>query len=51
VIVIERLLAKDPADRYDSTRDPYRELRQIRDQKSPRTQVTATACSRAVAGR
>jgi serine/threonine protein kinase/Tol biopolymer transport system component len=28
--VIERLLAKDPADRYDSTRDLYRELRQIR---------------------
>ena len=22
--VIDRLLAKDPADRYDSTRDPYR---------------------------
>ena len=28
---IARLLAKDPADRYDSTRDLYRELRQIRD--------------------
>lgn len=32
--VIDRLLAKDPADRYDSTRDLYRELRQIRDQYS-----------------
>lgn len=29
--VIDRLLAKDPADRYDSTRDLYRELRQLRD--------------------
>ena len=32
--VIERLLSKDPADRYDSTRDLYRELRQIRDRLS-----------------
>ncbi len=29
--VIERLLAKDPAERYDSTRDLFRELRQIRE--------------------
>jgi serine/threonine protein kinase len=29
--VIERLLAKDPAERYDSTRDLYRELKQIRE--------------------
>jgi len=29
--VIERLMAKEPAERYDSTRDLYRELRQIRD--------------------
>jgi hypothetical protein len=28
---IERLLAKDPDQRYDSTRDLYRELRQTRD--------------------
>ena len=28
---IERCLAKDPEQRYDSTRDLYRELRQIRD--------------------
>ena len=35
--IIERLLAKDPADRYDSTRDLYRELRQIRDRLSETT--------------
>jgi serine/threonine protein kinase len=29
--VIERLLAKQPSERYDSTRDFYRELKQIRD--------------------
>src|SRR5215472_10611397 len=29
--IVERLLAKDPADRYESTRDLYRELRQVRD--------------------
>lgn len=28
---VERYLAKDPEQRYDSTRDLYRELRQIRD--------------------
>ncbi|HLX45097.1 MAG TPA: hypothetical protein VKR43_16740, partial [Bryobacteraceae bacterium] len=32
--IIERLLSKDPADRYDSTRDLYRELRQVRDRLS-----------------
>jgi Tol biopolymer transport system component/predicted Ser/Thr protein kinase len=32
--VIERLLAKEPADRYDSTRDLYRELKQIRERLS-----------------
>ena len=30
--VIERLLAKDPAERYDSTLDLYRELKHIREQ-------------------
>ena len=35
--VIERLLSKDPADRYDSSRDLYRELRQIRDRLSQAT--------------
>jgi Tol biopolymer transport system component/tRNA A-37 threonylcarbamoyl transferase component Bud32 len=29
--VIERLMAKEPGDRYDTTRDLYRELRDIRD--------------------
>jgi serine/threonine protein kinase len=32
--IVERLLAKDPADRYESTRDLYRELRQVRDRLS-----------------
>ena len=32
--VIERLMAKEPAERYDSTRDLYRELKQIRDRLS-----------------
>jgi serine/threonine protein kinase len=35
--VIERLLSKDPAERYDSTRDLYRELRQIRDRLAEST--------------
>lgn len=42
--VVERLLAKDPADRYDSTRDLYRELRVIRDRLSEGTSgATASA--------
>ena len=32
--IVERLLSKDPADRYDSTRDLFRELRQLRDHLS-----------------
>jgi Tol biopolymer transport system component/predicted Ser/Thr protein kinase len=32
--IVERLLAKDPAERYDSTRDLFRELRQLRDHLS-----------------
>jgi len=32
--MISRLLAKDPLDRYDSSRDIYRELRQIRERLS-----------------
>ncbi len=32
--IIERLMAKDPAERYDSTRDLYRELRQVRERFS-----------------
>ena len=37
--VIERLLAKEPAERYDSTRDLFRELKQIRDRLSQSTAV------------
>jgi len=32
--MVERLLAKDPAERYDSTRDLFRELRHVRDHLS-----------------
>ena len=44
--VIDRLLAKDPADRYDSTRDLYRELKQIRDRLSDATNVAGPAAAR-----
>jgi len=32
--IVERLLSKDPSERYDSTRDLYRELRQARDHRA-----------------
>ena len=32
--IVERLLSKEPAERYDSTRDLFRELRQVRDRLS-----------------
>jgi serine/threonine protein kinase len=35
--VVERLLAKEPAERYDSTRDLYREMKQIRERYSQAT--------------
>ncbi|HMF75680.1 MAG TPA: protein kinase [Bryobacteraceae bacterium] len=35
--IIDRLLAKEPADRYDSTRDLYRELRQLRERLTETT--------------
>ena len=38
--IVERLLAKEPADRYDSTRDLYRDLRQLRDRLSETTSVS-----------
>ncbi len=41
--IIERLLAKDAAERYDSTRDLYRELRQIRDRFSDATSASNLA--------
>ena len=43
--VIERLLAKDPAERYDSTRDLYRELKQIRDRLSQATSTVRIAAA------
>lgn len=49
--VIERLLAKDPADRYDSTRDLYRELRVIRDRLSEGSGGTSASAEPARARR
>jgi len=43
--VIERLMAKEPAERYDSTRDLYRELRQIRDRLSQATSSIQAAAA------
>jgi Tol biopolymer transport system component/predicted Ser/Thr protein kinase len=39
--VIERLLHKEPAERYDSTGDLYRELRQLRDHLSESVSASA----------
>ena len=39
--VIERLLQKEPAERYDSTGDLYRELRQLRDHLSESSSASA----------
>jgi serine/threonine protein kinase/Tol biopolymer transport system component len=49
--VIERLLAKDPADRYDSTRDLYRELRQARERLSENTSGALAASTAQKASR
>jgi Tol biopolymer transport system component/predicted Ser/Thr protein kinase len=35
--IVERLLAKDPAERYDSSRDLFRELKQLRDRLTDTT--------------
>src|SRR5579859_1990360 len=51
--VIERLLQKDPAERYDSTGDLYRELRQLRDHLSesvPASAIPAVAGNSPEAG-
>jgi serine/threonine protein kinase len=40
--IIERCLEKDPAERYDSTRDLHRELRRLRDRWSDATMGPAT---------
>src|SRR5215471_7771622 len=47
--IVERLLAKDPADRYESTRDLYRELRQVRDRLSESVTATGVQPASAVA--
>ena len=39
--VVERLLQKEPAERYDSTGDLYRELRQLRDHLSESVSASA----------
>lgn len=49
--IIERLLAKEPADRYDSTRDVYRDLRQIRERLSESTSGVQTAIAAPLASR
>lgn len=46
--VVERLLAKEPAERYDSTRDLYRELKQIRDRLSQTSAAVAATAGGAV---
>jgi len=43
--IVERLLAKEPAERYDSTRDLYRELKQIRDRLSQATSAQSPAAA------
>jgi eukaryotic-like serine/threonine-protein kinase len=43
--IVERLLEKDPSDRYESTRDLYRELRQVRDRLSESTASGVQAAS------
>ena len=47
--VIARLLAKDPAERYESTRDLHRELRQIRERLSELTGVSGVEAAAATA--
>ena len=39
--IVERLLRKEPAERYDSTRGLYRELRQLRDHLSETASASA----------
>ena len=46
--IVERLLAKEPSDRYESTRDLYRELRQVRDRLAESTTVSGAQAASAV---
>ena len=46
--IVERLLAKDPAERYDSTRDLFRELRQVREHLSQSSSSIAVPAAEAV---
>jgi hypothetical protein len=41
--IVDRLLAKEPSDRYDSTRDLYRELKQLRDRLSESVRAIGAA--------
>ncbi len=45
--IVERLLAKDPRERYDSTRDLFRELRQVRDHLSQSSSSVAIPAAEA----
>jgi hypothetical protein len=49
--VIERLMTKEPSERYDSTRDLYRELKQLRDRLSPAISDTEIPAANAVTPR
>ena len=48
---IDRCLAKDPADRYESTRDLYQDLRHMRDHLAETTTSQATAVAAAATRR
>jgi serine/threonine protein kinase len=47
--IIERLLAKEPSERYDSTRDLYRELKQIRERLSETAGASRIAAPSSIA--
>jgi len=47
--IVDRLLAKEPADRYDSTRDLFRELRQVREHLSQNSSSIAVPAAESIA--